>query len=148
MNVMALLEYLDEELSHGAPVPLTGRRMVDAEKCLDIISELRINLPDDVRDAEVIVREKDRILQDARIEAEDIIAEAEKRFEQMLGDHNIVREANARAQEMISDAKKESKDMRTAALMYAEDMFTDLEKRLQESLADVRANRQDLHSMR
>ena len=58
MNVMALLEYLDEELSKSASVPLTGKRLVDVEKCLDIVSELRVTLPDDVKDAEVIVRDR------------------------------------------------------------------------------------------
>ena len=50
MNLMALLEYLDEELSKSASVPLTGKRLVDVEKCLDIVSELRVSLPDDVKD--------------------------------------------------------------------------------------------------
>ena len=62
MNVMALLEYLDEELSKSATVPLTGKRLVDVEKCLDIVSELRVTLPDDVKDAEVIVRDREQIL--------------------------------------------------------------------------------------
>ncbi len=148
MNVMALLEYLDEELSRGAPVPLTGRRMVDAEKCLDIISELRINLPDDVRDAEVIVREKGRLISDAKKEAEEIVIEAEKRFEQLVSEHEITRAAQMRAQQIVSDAKKESKDIRSAAVLYAEDIFADLEKQLQTNLQDIRRNRQDLHSMR
>ncbi len=148
MNVMALLEYLDEELSRGAPVPLTGRRMVDSEKCLDIISELRVNLPEDVRDAEVIVREKNRILGEAKRESDAIIAEAERRFEQLVNENNIVREAQSRAQQILADAKKEAKDMRSAAILYAEDLFADLEKRMQEHIAEVRRNRQDLHTLR
>ena len=49
MNLLTLLEDLDEELSKSASVPLTGKRLVDVEKCLDIVSELRVSLPDDVR---------------------------------------------------------------------------------------------------
>ena len=83
MNVMALLEYLDEELSKSASVPLTGKRLVDVEKCLDIVSELRVTLPDDVKDAEVIVRDREQILADAQHQAEQIIADAQQQFEQM-----------------------------------------------------------------
>ena len=81
MNVMALLEYLDEELSKSASVPLTGKRLVDVEKCLDIVSELRVTLPDDVKDAEVIVRDREQILADAQHQAEQIIADAQQRKE-------------------------------------------------------------------
>jgi len=148
MNVMALLEYLDDELSKGALVPLTGRRMVDAEKCLDIISELRVNLPDDVRDAEVIVREKERIIKEARAEGDEIVAEAEKRFEEMISDHNVTREAQTRSQQMLAEAKKEAREIRMGAMNYAQDVFGDVEKCLQENLAEVRANRKDLDAMR
>lgn len=148
MNVMALLEALADELSRGAPVPLTSKRMVDADKCLDIISELRVNLPDDVRDAAVIMQKRDSILDDADAQAADIIEEAERRFEQLVSQHAITREAEMRAQEILAMAKKEAKEMHAASVIYAEDLFAEMERRVQDMLADVRKNRQDLHSMR
>ena len=104
MNVMALLEYLDEELSKSASVPLTGKRLVDVEKCLDIVSELRVTLPDDVKDAEVIVRDREQILADAQHQAEQIIADAQQQFEQMVSNHAIVQEAQRRANGIVQDA--------------------------------------------
>ena len=102
MNVMALLEYLDEELSKSASVPLTGKRLVDVEKCLDIVSELRVTLPDDVKDAEVIVRDREQILADAQHQAEQIIADA----------HTA---AQREHDKLLADAQKELKDLAVTA---------------------------------
>jgi len=55
MNIMALIEILDEELSNASNMPLTGKKLVDVDKCLDVISDLRINLPDDIKEAAIPV---------------------------------------------------------------------------------------------
>ena len=144
MNVMALLEILSEELERGAPVPLTGKRMVEADRCLDIISELRVNLPDDVRDAAVIMQKRDRILDEAENQARLILDDAERRYEQLVSDHTITREAERRAQEILTSAKKEANAIHSDAIIYAEDLFSDLEGRIQDMLVDVRQSRQDL----
>ena len=104
MNVMALLEDLDEELSKSASVPLTGKRLVDVEKCLDIVSELRVTLPDDVKDAEVIVRDREQILADAHHQAEQIIGDAQQQFEQMVSAHSITQAAQRIANAILNDA--------------------------------------------
>lgn len=102
MNVMKLLEFLYEELSNSSSVPLTGKRLVDVEKCLDIVSELRVTLPDDVKDAEMIVRDRDRILKEAELQAKDIQRDAEAQFERMVSESNIVTEAQRRAQDIVT----------------------------------------------
>ena len=135
MNVMALLEYLDEELSKSASVPLTGKRLVDVEKCLDIVSELRVTLPDDVKDAEVIVRDREQILADAQHQAEQIIADAQQQFEQMVSNHAIVQDAMAKADEEA--------DSCTA---YLNDVLGSVEQHLRRVLDDVHQNRVEVNS--
>ena len=135
MNVMALLEYLDEELSKSASVPLTGKRLVDVEKCLDIVSELRVTLPDDVKDAEVIVRDREQILADAQHQAEQIIADAQQQFEQLVSNHAIVQDAMAKADEEA--------DSCTA---YLNDVLGSVEQHLRRVLDDVHQNRIEVNS--
>ena len=137
MNVMALLEYLDEELSKSATVPLTGKRLVDVEKCLDIVSELRVTLPDDVKDAEVIVRDREQILADAQRQAEQIIADAQQQFEQMVSNHAIVQEAQRRANAIVKA------DSCTA---YLNDVLGNVEQHLKRVLDDVHQNRLEVTS--
>ncbi len=84
MNVMALLDYLQEEVEQGSKVPLSTRCMVDREKCLDIINDIRQALPNEIMEAETIRNEKNQILYDAEKESESIIAEAEEKVRQMV----------------------------------------------------------------
>ena len=149
MNVMALLEYLDEELSKSASVPLTGKRLVDVEKCLDIVSELRVTLPDDVKDAEVIVRDREQILADAQHQAEQIIADAQQQFEQMVSNHAIVQEAQRRANGIVQDAMAkadEEADSCTAYLNDVSDANAEYVAYVRRVLDDVHQNRVEVNS--
>ena len=141
MNVMALLEYLDEELSKSATVPLTGKRLVDVEKCLDIVSELRVTLPDDVKDAEVIVRDREQILADAQRQAEQIIADAQQQFEQMVSNH-----AQRRANAIVKDAVAKADEEADSCTAYLNDVLGNVEQHLKRVLDDVHQNRLEVTS--
>lgn len=148
MNVMKLLEFLYEELSNSSSVPLTGKRLVDVEKCLDIVSELRVTLPDDVKDAEMIVRDRDRILKEAELQAKDIQRDAEAQFERMVSESNIVTEAQRRAQDIVNSARRQANEAKMAADDYADDLLAGLEKYLKSVLDDVRDNRDELNGVK
>ena len=148
MNVMKLLEFLYEELSNSSSVPLTGKRLVDVEKCLDIVSELRVTLPDDVKDAEMIVRDRDRILKEAELQAKDIQRDAEAQFERMVSESNIVTEAQRRAQDIVNSARRQANEAKLAADDYADDLLAGLEKYLKSVLDDVRDNRDELNGVK
>ena len=146
MNVMALLEYLDEELSKSATVSLTGKRLVDVEKCLDIVSELRVTLPDDVKDAEVIVRDREQILADAQRQAEQIIADAQQQFEQMVSNHAIVQEAQRRANAIVKDAVAKADEEADSCTAYLNDVLGNVEQHLKRVPDDVHQNRLEVTS--
>ena len=148
MNVMKLLEFLYEELNNSSSVPLTGKRLVDVEKCLDIVSELRVTLPDDVKDAEMIVRDRDRIVKEAELQAQDIIRDAEAQFERMVSESNIVAEAQRRAQDIVNSARRQANEAKMAADDYADDLLSGLEKYLKSVLDDVRDNRDELNGVK
>jgi hypothetical protein len=62
---MNLLDYLQDAIENGSSVPLTGKRLVDAAMCLDIIKDIRGNLPLAIQYAEQVMRDRDRILSTA-----------------------------------------------------------------------------------
>lgn len=148
MNVMKLLEFLYEELNNSSSVPLTGKRLVDVEKCLDIMSELRVVLPDDVKSAEMIVRDRDRIIKEAELQSQDILRDAEAQFDRMVSESNIVAEAQRRAQEIINTARRQANDAKVAADEYADDLLSGLEKYLKSILNDVYDNRDELNGVK
>jgi len=147
MNVMVLIELLDEALNNASSLPLTGKKLVDVDKCLDIISDLRINLPDDIKDAERIVADKNQILNDAELEAQQIIAEAERRFKAILSDHEITRKARDEADEILARANAEAQEIRLGAIGYANELLDSLEENARRTIDEIMRNRDALNAM-
>jgi hypothetical protein len=87
MNVMVLIELLDEALNNASSLPLTAKKLVDVDKCLDIISDLRINLPDDIKDAERIVADKNQFSTTRSLRPSRSSPRRERRFKAILSDH-------------------------------------------------------------
>ena len=80
MTIDELLDVMDETLEEAVNLPFTGgKRMVDVEKVREIIDEIRLNMPAEIRQAKNIVKDRNTILEKARGESEDIVKRAEER---------------------------------------------------------------------
>ena len=92
MNVEELLEMMEETLEAGTIVPFSAsKRMVDVDRMRDIIDEVRNNLPDEIRESKKIVNDSEQIMQNDRIEAENIIQQAEERARVLTSEQEIVK---------------------------------------------------------
>ena len=81
MNVEELLDMLEETLEEGTAVPFAAaKRVVDVDRCRDIVDEVRNNLPDELRDSKKIVADREQILKNAQTDADNIIKQAEVRI--------------------------------------------------------------------
>ena len=90
MNVEELLEMMEETLEAGTIVPFSAsKRMVDVDRMRDIIDEVRNNLPDEIRESKKIVNDREQIMQNARIESENIIQQAEERARVLTSEQEI-----------------------------------------------------------
>jgi cell division septum initiation protein DivIVA len=141
MNVLALLEYLDEEISSASNVPLSNKCGVDREKCLDIINDIREGLPSEILEAEEINKEKEQILYDAEKEAEQIVEDANEKVNQLVDQNQITQMAYEKAEEIIQSAENSARENRLSANEYVEDILADLESYIQRNLDIVRQNR-------
>ncbi len=147
MNIAALLEYLYTELETSSSWLLTGKRLVDAEKCMDIVSAIRKNLPIEIQDAMEVLRRQHQILDDAHAEANAIIKDSEQQAIAMVNDHEIMRRARQEAQIVLNDARREARDIRMSAVQYADELLVELEKNSSKIIDQVRRNRQELQGM-
>ena len=89
MTIDKTLDKMDDLLNEGVAMPLTGRRLIDVEKMQDLIDDLRMNLPQEIKDAKAVVSERNEILEQAEAQAEDIIQKAEARARQMISETEI-----------------------------------------------------------
>ncbi len=145
MTIETILDTIDEMLEKSWGVPLSGGKcVVDAEKIRDLIDEIRINLPSDLKQAKAVVADRNNILLAARNEAEGIIKRAEERAKVLVSEEEIVRVANEKATETLNLAQAKSKEMRQAAFDFSEDMLQKIEKAATECLGSIKETRQAL----
>ncbi|HIV87703.1 MAG TPA: ATPase [Candidatus Pygmaiobacter gallistercoris] len=139
MNVDELLDLLDETLEESTNLPFTGgKRMVDVDKVRDIIDDIRLNLPSEIKQAKAIVNDRAEIVAGARRESEGIIKKAEDRARILVDQQEIVRQAQQKAAELLSAAQQQSREMRTTITDYCENMLRQTEESLAHSAAEVK----------
>ena len=145
MNIDDLLNLMEETMEEGTGVPFSGgKRMVDVDRMRDIIDEVRLNLPTEVRQAKAIVNDRADIISGAKREADAIVKKAEERARIMLSEQEIVRAAQVRATEIISGAQSQSREMRNTLTEYCENMLRATEEQLARSASEVKNVRTNL----
>ena len=87
MEIFTLLETLEEIIENSKKMPFTNKVMIEQEDLLDIIKEIRLKLPEDLKQAKWVSEERDRILEEAKKEADDVVKEAENRIIAMIDEH-------------------------------------------------------------
>ena len=144
MEIFTLLENLEELLETGAKVPFSSKVMVDADEVKEVLEEIRLKLPDELKQAKWVKEERQRIIQDANKEAEEIVREAETKIISMIDDHEITRQAMAQKEEIIESANKVSKEISMGTREYADALLERLEEILNETLTVIHNNRKEL----
>ena len=144
MNVEELLEMMEETLEAGTIVPFSAsKRMVDVDRMRD---EVRNNLPDEIRESKKIVNDREQIMQNARIESESIIQQAEERARVLTSEQEIVKRSQQHAAEILSAAQKSAKELTRKATLYCETILKNSEEVLGRSMADIKNTRMNLRS--
>ncbi|MBQ2825421.1 MAG: ATPase [Clostridia bacterium] len=145
MRVEELLDELQAMMDEAKPMPLTGgKALIETEKVLDIIDEIKDTLPSEVRQAKNIVSDRTQIIAEAKKEAEEIIRAAEERKKQLVNQNEIVKEAHAQANEILNDAKAKTSDMRKAAAEFVEEIMRKTDESITAQLTELRKTRQNL----
>ena len=137
----SLLDYLDilEDLvdSSGKTYPFSNKVSVEKERVFDIIRDIRLNLPNEIRQAQRIIEEHEKILNDAKIRAGTILNDAENNARIMTSSHEIHKEASEQASSMLEEARQNSRDMRINAMEYADDMLAKAEGMIREAMINI-----------
>ena len=144
MEILSILETLEELIEKSMGVPLTGRCMVDREEVLEIIKEIRLKLPDDIKQATWIKEERQKILLEAQKEANNIVKDAESRIAALVDEHEITKKAYEQADEIVSNSQKTAKEIRLGTKEYADGILDKLEMILKDTLDVIAMNREEL----
>jgi hypothetical protein len=138
MDILQLIDRLEELFNQSKTIPLTRNVMVDEDRMLDIIDQMRIAIPEEVKKAQQLLGQRDRVLAQAQEEANRTIEIARQKSEQLVAKDMIVVEAQRRADQILSQARSEADNIRGDADDYVIDSLHQLESELERNLNQVR----------
>lgn len=133
-----LVDRLEALLIEGRTVPFSDMVLVDRERCFDLLNQMRTSVPEEIKKAQRIQQERDRIIAQANEEAERIVALARERRTQMVAEHEIVRLAQEEADRILAEAQREAEELRAGADAYVYEVLKQLEGELVALLRTVR----------
>ena len=141
MEGMEMLDQLEDIIESSHNVPFVGKALIDKDELLDLIQELRLKIPDDLKQAKWIKGERQRILLEAQKEATAIIKSAEDKIISMINENEITKKANEAAEEILKNANTKAREIRNATRQYVDTALADSEKVLERTLATLHDNR-------
>jgi cell division septum initiation protein DivIVA len=138
MDILHLIDRLEEILNESRPFPFTHNVIVDEDRVLDLIDQMRVAIPEEVKKAQQLLAQRDRLLAQAQEEANRTITLAREKSEQLVERDAIVQAAHARATQIEAQAHASVEGTRHEADAYVVDTLTRLEMELERSLNQVR----------
>ena len=144
MDIVELLAELEELIEKGIEIPIIKKTFLDKEKLLDIINDISLSIPEEIREAKAINEDREKILSDAQRLADAKIKEAEHKVVSLIDEHEITRKATENASVILEKAQKVAKEIRLASLKYADDMLARVERDVNEINSRIVASRNEL----
>ena len=138
MDILHLIDRLEELFNESRAIPFTHNVVVDEEKMLDLIDQMRVAIPEEMKKAQQVMTQRDRILAQAQEEANRTLALAREKGEELLEKDSIVQSAQTFAEQKATDIISEADQSRIEADHYVIETLTNLELELERYLNQVR----------
>ena len=138
MDILHLVDRLEELFNDSRSVPFTHSVLVDEERILDIIDQMRVSIPEEIKKAQQLTAQRDRYLAQAKEEADRTISIARDKSAEMTERDAIVDAARARAEQIMEQARVENEKTKREADDYVLQALTSLEAELDRILGQVR----------
>ena len=126
MEIFTLLDELEDILDRSRNLPFSAKTVVNKEEILDLLKEIRLKLPDELKQAKWVKEERQRILVEAQKEADDIVKEAENRIIAMIDEHEITKKAYDQKAKIIETANEMSREISKGTKEYADNLLLSL----------------------
>jgi hypothetical protein len=148
VDIQFLVERLEALVVNARKLPMTSQIILEQAAVLDLIDQMRVAIPEEVKSARRIVGESDRVVQKAREEGEGIIGAAQEQAAILLQDQSILREAELRAGDIEKAAQIKADETMRGADQYASDVLIRLESDLVKTLSIVKKSLEVLDERR
>lgn len=138
MDILHLIDRLEELFNESRPIPFTHNVIVDEDRMLDLIDQMRVAIPEEVKKSQQLLSQRDRILAQAQEEANRTLALAREKSDQMIERDALVQSAQKRAEQIVAQIREDAEDTRHEADLYVVETLSHLEMELERFLNQVR----------
>jgi F0F1-type ATP synthase membrane subunit b/b' len=145
MDILVLIDKLDDLVHNAKGVPMTDQVRIDREEIYDVLDQMRATIPEELKRARWIVKERQDMLAEANRESDRIIGEAREQAMTLASQTEIVRLAEKQAQDIVEDAKRQARETRLEMEDWADSILSTLEVNLEKFLGAVKRGRERLH---
>jgi cell division septum initiation protein DivIVA len=148
---MDLIERIDElqvMIEEAKAVPLSSSAVINRDELLELVAQLKEEVPDEIRQARWMARDRDELLARARKEADRIVAEAREQRDRLLSRTEIVHAAQREAERINDEAKDKAAKKQAEAEDYIDQKLAAFEILLNKTLATVAKGREQLRAER
>jgi hypothetical protein len=148
MDILHLVDRLEELFNNSRSIPLTHNVIVDEDKFLDVVDQMRISIPEEVKRAQEVSSKKDRVMAQAQEEANRTLELAREKAAALVEKEALVQDAKRRADQIIDQARMEAENIKAGADQYALDSLGKLEREIEQLSVQVRNGIQILEQNR
>jgi len=146
MDLQYLIDRLETMVTSARRMPITGKLTLDEQELADLIDQMRTVLPEEVRAARKVLRERDGIISEAQQQADEILDTAHKQADMLLDQEGLLAEAQARANQYMEEAIQAAKDRVDGADDYARQVLSQLQQQLTRHLTIIEKGLNALNS--
>ncbi len=147
MDILNLLEKIEDLIEEASKFPLSNKVMIDKEEMLELINEIRLKLPDEINRASWVSKERQRILNEAQEEANELIEKVQDQQRYLIEDNEITKQAQKHANQIIHDAEIKASEMKMGAYNYSDEILSKLQEKIREVNTIIENNREVLRNM-
>jgi len=138
MDILHLIDRLETLITESFHLPFTSNVIVQEDAFLDIIDQMRVSIPEEVKLARRTEAERERLLSQAQEEADRLVQMAREKTRSLTDEHEMVEFAQERAREIESEAHRQADEIIAEADEYIVVQLSELEQQLMKTLAIVR----------
>lgn len=144
MDLYRILDEFEAEIDESPKIPMTTKVIISEEMLFKYLDKLRTNLPEDIRQAQWIKKERQRIISDAEEEAKEIMEEAQKKVVDLVDKTEIYKMAEKKGTELLEISRAQSEEIIQGAFEYADEIMFKLEEQLTKNINIIKQGRIDL----
>ena len=146
-SIEELLANIDDIMDRAKAVPFSSDKcIVDARELNSVIDEIRMNLPQEIRQSKAVMSDRENIISSATKEADEITAKAQERARAMVNQEAIFKEAKEKAEKIIAAAEEQANEILRGAFTFSDNILLDTENAVNQNLETVRQARKNLRT--